>query len=71
MNPGRIVLNHKYSLYNRNIGVEYNLASSNNIWTGKVHVAKIIYTRVITDNSFGTCCQSSIRKPQMDDCMAA
>jgi len=24
-----------YSQYNRNIGVEYNLASSNNLWTGK------------------------------------
>ena len=24
-----------YSLYNRNVGLEYNLASSNNIWTGK------------------------------------
>lgn len=25
----------EYSLYNRNIGLEYNLASSNNAWTGK------------------------------------
>lgn len=25
-----------YSDYNRNIGVEYNLASSNNLWTGKM-----------------------------------
>jgi hypothetical protein len=24
-----------YSLYNRNLGLEYNLASSNNLWTGK------------------------------------
>ncbi|MDH5608057.1 MAG: carbohydrate binding family 9 domain-containing protein [Cyclobacteriaceae bacterium] len=24
-----------YSVYNRNIGMEYNLASSNNLWTGK------------------------------------
>jgi hypothetical protein len=24
-----------YSQYNRNVGVEYNLASSNNLWTGK------------------------------------
>ena len=24
-----------YSIYNRNIGLEYNLASSNNLWTGK------------------------------------
>jgi hypothetical protein len=50
----------KYSLYNRNLGVEYNLASSNNMWTGKamllesfspgvkgsdlVHAANIQYT---------------------------
>ncbi|AYB30632.1 hydrolase [Chryseolinea soli] len=25
-----------YSQYNRNIGLEYNLASSNNVWTGKI-----------------------------------
>lgn len=30
----------KYSLYNRNIGLEYNLASSNNLWTGKALVLK-------------------------------
>lgn len=29
-----------YSLYNRNIGVEYNLASSNNLWTGKLLALK-------------------------------
>ncbi len=29
-----------YSDYNRNIGIEYNLASSNNIWTGKVMILK-------------------------------
>ncbi|MCU0357700.1 MAG: carbohydrate binding family 9 domain-containing protein [Cyclobacteriaceae bacterium] len=29
-----------YSQYNRNIGLEYNLASSNNIWTGKAFVLK-------------------------------
>jgi len=29
-----------YSLYNRNIGIEYNLASSNNAWTGKAVVLK-------------------------------
>lgn len=29
-----------YSLYNRNIGAEYNLASSNNIWTGKAMILK-------------------------------
>lgn len=30
----------KYSLYNRNIGAEYNLASSNNLWTGKMMLLK-------------------------------
>ncbi|MEP7230906.1 MAG: DUF5916 domain-containing protein [Ginsengibacter sp.] len=29
-----------YSDYNRNVGVEYNLASSNNFWTGKVMFLK-------------------------------
>ena len=33
--PGSDSSKPVYSLYNRNIGVEYNLASSNNIWTGK------------------------------------
>ncbi len=30
----------KYSLYNRNFGFEYNLAPSNNLWTGKVMMLK-------------------------------
>ncbi len=30
----------KYSLYNRNLGFEYNLASSNNSWTGKLLLLK-------------------------------
>lgn len=29
-----------YSRYNRNLGIEYNLASANNIWTGKAMVLK-------------------------------
>lgn len=29
-----------YSIYNRNIGLEYNLASSNNLWTGKLLLLK-------------------------------
>ena len=29
-----------YSRYNRNMGLEYNLASSNNLWTGKAMVLK-------------------------------
>jgi hypothetical protein len=30
----------KYSQYNRNLGLEYNLASSNNLWTGKAIILK-------------------------------
>jgi Domain of unknown function (DUF5916)/Carbohydrate family 9 binding domain-like len=29
-----------YSAYNRNLGAEYNLASSNNVWTGKIMFLK-------------------------------
>ena len=29
-----------YSAYNRNAGLEYNLASSNNLWTGKAFILK-------------------------------
>jgi hypothetical protein len=38
-------------LYNRNIGAEYNLASSNNAWTGKLMFLKS-FTPGKTDNSF-------------------
>ncbi len=38
--PGRDSTKPKYSLYNRNIGAEYNLASSNNLWTGKLMFLK-------------------------------
>ena len=34
-----------YSEYNRNVGIEYNLASPNNVWTGKVMFLKIFYSR--------------------------
>jgi hypothetical protein len=33
-------VNGKYSKYNRNVGLEYNLASSNNFWTGKTFFLK-------------------------------
>ena len=33
--PGKDTTKPLYSLYNRNFGFEYNLASSNNLWTGK------------------------------------
>ncbi len=35
-NSGKDSTLPQYSIYNRNIGLEYNLASSNNIWTGKL-----------------------------------
>lgn len=34
-NPSEITTGPVYSEYNRNLGFEYNLASSNNLWTGK------------------------------------
>src|SRR5665213_723305 len=34
--PGKDSSLPQYSPYNRNIGLEYNLASSNNLWTGKL-----------------------------------
>lgn len=38
--PGRDSSKPVYSEYNRNAGLEYNLASANNIWTGKALVLK-------------------------------
>ncbi len=38
--PGADSSKTVYSLYNRNMGVEYNLASSNNLWTGKALLMK-------------------------------
>lgn len=38
--PGKVPDVPIYSRYNRNMGVEYNLASSNNFWTGKALVLK-------------------------------
>lgn len=38
--PGKDSTKPQYSLYNRNIGAEYNLASSNNLWTGKLLLLK-------------------------------
>lgn len=39
-NPGADSGKQVYSQYNRNIGLEYNLASSNNVWTGKAMFLK-------------------------------
>lgn len=33
-------INNQYAKYNRNLGLEYNLASSNNIWNGKAFLLK-------------------------------
>ncbi|MFX0556980.1 DUF5916 domain-containing protein [Maribacter sp. CXY002] len=33
-------INSQYSKFNRNLGVEYNLASSNNLWNGKAFLLK-------------------------------
>jgi hypothetical protein len=41
----------KYSQYNRNLGLEYNLASSNNTWTGKAIVLKS-FSPTSTDKDF-------------------
>ncbi|SFG80913.1 Carbohydrate family 9 binding domain-like [Algoriphagus hitonicola] len=39
-NPDLESENQIYSQYNRNLGLEYNLASSNNLWTGKAMLLK-------------------------------
>lgn len=49
--PGKDTTKPRYSQYNRNIGAEYNLASSNNQWTGKFMVLKSFATGK-NDNSF-------------------
>jgi hypothetical protein len=41
----------KYSLYNRNIGAEYNLASADNLWTGKLMFLKS-FSPGDNDNSY-------------------
>ena len=38
--PGKDSTKPVYSQYNRNLGLEYNLASANNLFTGKVMVIK-------------------------------
>ncbi len=38
--PGTDPTKPVYNAYNRNIGAEYNLASSNNVWTGKATILK-------------------------------
>lgn len=38
--PGKDTTKPAYSMYNRNLGVEYNLASANNAFTGKAMIIK-------------------------------
>ncbi|HSB92705.1 MAG TPA: DUF5916 domain-containing protein, partial [Flavitalea sp.] len=38
--PGKDTSKPTYSMYNRNVGFEYNLASKTNIWTGKALILK-------------------------------
>lgn len=40
----------QYSAYNRNVGLEYNLASSNNVWRGKFFYFKSFTPGVSTDD---------------------
>jgi hypothetical protein len=49
--PGKDSTKQQYSLYNRNIGAEYNLASANNLWTGKLMFLKS-FSPDVSDNTF-------------------
>ena len=49
--PGKDSLANTYSQYNRNVGFEYNLAPSNNTWTGKTTFIKS-FTPGLSSNSF-------------------
>jgi hypothetical protein len=49
--PAKDSTKPQYSLYNRNIGAEYNLASSDNVWTGKIMLLKS-FAPGKNDNSF-------------------
>ncbi len=49
--PGKDSTKEQYSLYNRNIGAEYNLASSNNLWTGKLMFLKS-FSPGVSDHTF-------------------
>ena len=48
--PGKDTTKQIFSQYNRNIGLEYNLASSNNAWTGKVMLLKSFTPGVKNNN---------------------
>ncbi|MBD0378053.1 MAG: hydrolase, partial [Flavisolibacter sp.] len=49
--PDRDTTKPVYTDYNRNIGLEYNLASSNNLWTGKALMLKS-FTPGLSGNDF-------------------
>jgi hypothetical protein len=48
--PGKDTTKPVYSRYNRNLGLEYNLASSNNFWTGKAMLVKSFSPGVTSSN---------------------
>ncbi|WP_240163464.1 DUF5916 domain-containing protein [Spirosoma taeanense] len=48
-----------YSRYNRNLGVEYNLASANNLWTGKALYIKSFSPSVADPLQLGVTTQSA------------
>lgn len=53
---------HKsFSQYNRNIGMEYNLASANNVWTGKASVLKS-FSPHLTGNDFAVATSLNFNK---------
>ena len=49
--PGQDSSKPQYSKFNRNFGIEYNLASSNNLWTGKALLLKS-FSPGISGNDF-------------------
>jgi hypothetical protein len=49
--PGKDSTKQQYSLYNRNVGAEYNLASANNLWTGKLMFLKS-FSPDVSGNTF-------------------
>jgi len=49
--PGKDTSVPVYSTYNRNLGLEYNLASSNNLWTGKAMFIKS-FSHGLNDQDF-------------------
>jgi hypothetical protein len=68
--PGKDTTKPTYSLYNRNVGLEYNLASPNNLWTGKAMLVKS-FSPDKSDKDFTHAAKSSICKQALAYFMAA